>query len=268
MKQPDSSPVASSLIDLTGLSILITGGAGAIGRVMVRVLAEHGAQVRAVDIEPVDRIRAALASAGVVDEGVDSSQVDCTSETEVNAFFAELACTQQMPHVVCCHAGLVRPGPIETFGTKDFEETLDLNLGSAFLVSRAAVEQWLAMDMSGHLIYTTSWVQDVPWPEITAYTASKSALRTLMRGFARELASRGIRANAVAPGIVGVGMAKRQWDTDSSYQARAQKAIPLGEMQTPESVAHAFLFLCSPMASYMTGSVLLVDGGCSLYPMD
>ena len=67
MKQPDSSPVASSLIDLTGLSILITGGAGAIGRVMVRVLADHGAQVRAVDIEPVDRIRAALASAGVVD---------------------------------------------------------------------------------------------------------------------------------------------------------------------------------------------------------
>ena len=268
MKQPNSSPVASSLIDLTGLSVLITGGAGAIGRVMVRVLAEHGAQVRVVDIEPEDKIKAALDSAGVVDEGVDCSQVDCTSATEVNAFFAELARTEQVPHVVCCHAGLVRPGPIETFGTKDFEETLDLNLGSAFLVSRAAVEQWLAMDMSGHLIYTTSWVQDVPWPEITAYTTSKSALRTLMRGYARELADRGIRANAVAPGIVGVGMAKRQWDTEPSYRTRARKAIPLGKMQTPESVAHAFLFLCSPMAAYMTGSVLLVDGGCSLYPMD
>ena len=268
MKPLDPSPVASSLIDLTGLSVLVTGGAGAIGRVMVRVLAEHGAQVRVADIKPVDEIRAVLDSAGVVEEGVDCSQVDCTSETEVNAFFAELACTKQLPQIVCCHAGLVRPGPIETFGTKDFETTLDLNLGSAFLVSRAAVEQWLALDTSGHLIYTTSWVQDVPWPEITAYTASKSALRTLMRGFARELADRGIRANAVAPGIVGVGMAKQQWDTDPSYQIRARKAIPLGKMQTPESVAHAFLFLCSPMASYMTGSVLLVDGGCSLYPMD
>lgn len=89
-----------------------------------------------------------------------------------------------------------------------------------------------------------------------------------MRGFARELASSNIRANAVAPGIVGVGMAKRQWDNDPAYRTRASKAIPLGGLQTAESVAHAFLFLCSDLSTYMTGSVLLVDGGCSLYPMD
>ena len=88
-----------------------------------------------------------------------------------------------------------------------------------------------------------------------------------MRGFARELAPK-IRANAVAPGIVAVGLAKRQWDTDPSYRARASKAIPLGDMQPPESVADAFVFLCSSMANYMTGSVLVVDGGCSLYSMD
>lgn len=87
------------------------------------------------------------------------------------------------------------------------------------------------------------------------------------RGFARELAPT-IRANIVAPGIVGVGMAKCQWDTEPQYRARAKKAIPLSAMQTPESVAHAFLFLCSPLAEYMTGSVLLIDGGASLYPMD
>jgi len=78
----------------------------------------------------------------------------------------------------------------------------------------------------------------------------------------------GAGANIVAPGIVGVGMAKRQWDTTPSYRSRAEKAIPLGYMQPPESVANAFLFRCSSMADYMTGSVLLVDGGCSLYPMD
>jgi hypothetical protein len=88
------------------------------------------------------------------------------------------------------------------------------------------------------------------------------------RSFARELADQGIRANAVAPGIVSVGLAKRQWDIDPRYRARAQKAIPLGQMQPLDSVANAFLFLCSPAAEYMTGSVLLVDGGCSLYPMD
>ena len=93
-------------------------------------------------------------------------------------------------------------------------------------------------------------------------------MKQLSRTFARELADKGIRANAMAPGIVGVGLAKIQWDTDPSYKARAQKAVPLGVLQTPESVADAFLFLCSPAADYMTGSVLVVDGGCSLYPMD
>ena len=68
------------------------------------------------------------------------------------------------------------------------------------------------------------------------------------------------------PGIVSVGLAKHQWDTDPSYRARAQKAIPLGEMQPLDSVANAFLFLCSPAADYMTGSVLLVDGGVQPVP--
>jgi NAD(P)-dependent dehydrogenase (short-subunit alcohol dehydrogenase family) len=84
----------------------------------------------------------------------------------------------------------------------------------------------------------------------------------------RELAPKKIRANANAPGIVAAGMAQWQWATDPSYRARAQRAIPVGFMQPPEGVAHAFLFLCSEMASYMTGAVLLVDGGCSLYPLD
>ena len=76
-------------------------------------------------------------------------------------------------------------------------------------------------------------MQDVPWPGITPYAAGKAAVVALMRGFARELAPCGIRSNAVAPGIVGSGMAKRQWDTDPAYRARARRAVPLGALQTP-----------------------------------
>jgi NAD(P)-dependent dehydrogenase (short-subunit alcohol dehydrogenase family) len=82
-----------------------------------------------------------------------------------------------------------------------------------------------------------------------------------------ELAAKGLRVNAIAPGIVGVGMAKRQGDTEPDYRRRAERAIPLGHMQPPESVADASVFLCSDASDYMPGTTLLVDGGCSLYPM-
>ncbi len=256
------------LLDLTGRRILITGGLGAIGRVVVRILADHGAHVLVNDILAEDEAQAVMAAEGLNRQTVHYLPCDCRDSEAVQELFARLDNERRLPHVVCCHAGLVYPGAIADFGLQEFDATLDLNLRSAFLVSQTAVQYWQRHQTNGHLIYTTSWVQDVPWPEITAYTVSKSGMRTLMRGFARELAPSGIRANAIAPGIVGVGMAKKQWDTDPSYQARASRAIPLGDLQTPESVAHGFLFLCSDMASYMTGSVLLVDGGCSLYPMD
>ena len=143
-----------------------------------------------------------------------------------------------------------------------------VNTRTAFLLGSTAARSMLEDGVKGQLIFTTSWVADVPWPEIGPYNASKAAMKQLMRSFARELADKEIRANAIAPGIVSVGLAKQQWDTDPTYRARAQKAIPLGVMQPLESVANAFLFLCSSAADYMTGTELLVDGGCSLYPMD
>ncbi len=255
-------------LDLTGKRILITGGLGAIGCVVVRILAEHGAHVLVNDILTTDTAQEVMAAAGMVHLAISYHPGDCRDLDAVQDLFSQLEAAQHLPHIVCCHAGLVHPGQIDTFSLQDFDETMDLNLRSAFMVSQTAVRYWQSHHVPGHLIYTTSWVQDVPWPDITAYTVSKSGMRTLMRGFARELAPAGIRANAIAPGIVGVGMAKKQWDTDPAYQARARKAIPLGTLQTPESVAHGFLFLCSDLAAYMTGSVLLIDGGCSLYPMD
>ena len=111
-----------------------------------------------------------------------------------------------------------------------------------------------------------SWCSgEIPWPEIGPYCVSKAGVRMLARSMARELAAHRIRVNVVAPGIVHAGMARRQYETDPAYARRASVVIPLGEMGTAEQVAQAVAFLCSPQAAYMTGSVLLVDGGASLF---
>jgi NAD(P)-dependent dehydrogenase (short-subunit alcohol dehydrogenase family) len=257
-----------NLLDLRDQTVLITGGVGAIGRVIVKTLAEHGATVLVNDILAEEEANRLLSEAGATSERVHYCQADASDPAAVVQLFDQITADHGLPAVVCCHAGMVDAMPVATYPLEQFDQLMNVNLRAAFVVAQTAAQRWIAAGQPGHLIFTTSWVADVPWPEITPYTASKAAMQQLARGFARELADKQIRANCVAPGIVAVGLAKRQWDTDPSYRARAQKAIPLGAMQPPESVAHAFLFLCSPLAAYMTGSVLLVDGGCSLYPMD
>lgn len=251
-------------LDLSKKIILITGGAGAIGQVVVRTLLAHGATVAVNDVIPAEDAEAVLPKS----DRVRYFRADAARAEEASAMFDAIERELGIPNVVCCHAGMVGAHPVTDYPLAEYDKLMEVNVRAAFVVAQEAARRWIARGIAGHLIFTTSWVQDVPWPEITPYTMSKSAMKAMMRGFARELAGKGIRANAIAPGIVGVGMAKRQWDTDPSYRARASKAIPLGYMQPPESVADAFAFLCSDMASYMTGATLLVDGGCSLYPMD
>ncbi len=255
-----------NLLDLGDRIILLTGGCGAIGRVVAGVLAAHGARVAVNDIIPENEAQRILDD--VAGLNVRYYPADVTQSESVTGLFDRVEETLGLPNVVCCHAGMVDSYPLPNYPLERFDALFALNVRSSFIVAQEAARRWIERGVRGQIIATTSWVQDVPWPEIAPYNASKAALKSLTRGLARELAPHGIRANAIAPGIVGVGMAKRQWDTDPGYRARAEKAIPLGHMQPPESVAHAFLFLCSDLSSYMTGSVLLVDGGCSLYPMD
>ncbi len=253
-----------NLLDLGG-TFLITGGAGAIGRVVAHTLAEHGATVVVNDVLPESEL--VYLQNDPFAARLHYVQADITEPKGVTSLFDRAETIGGLPHTVLCHAGMTHAAPIESYPLERFDALLNLNLRAAFLVAQEASRRWLAAKKPGHLIFTGSWVEAVPWPEITPYNASKAALKMLMRGFARELAPT-IRANAVAPGIVDAGLAKAQWESDPSYKARAKRAIPLGRLQPLESLAHTFLFLCSPMAGYMTGTTLLVDGGASLYPMD
>jgi NAD(P)-dependent dehydrogenase (short-subunit alcohol dehydrogenase family) len=241
--------------------VLVTGGLGGIGAVACRSLVAAGASVMANDIvpgpaptsTPAERLRYLRA------DGSDPTQAKAMIDSTVDAF-------GRVTDVVLL-AGTVRSGPLLDQTVESATEVFHLNVTTAMTTAQAAVRHWLALDEPGNLVFVSSWVQDVPWPGIATYSASKAAVRSLARSFAREFATRGIRANVLAPGIVDAGMARRQWDEEPEYRDRAKQAIPLQRLQPPESVADALVFLCSPMSSYMTGSTLLVDGGASLYPL-
>ena len=249
-------------------TVLITGGLGAIGQVVAGRLLAHLARVAVNDILNEETARQIFAQHKWPVDRTRYVRADVTQAREAERLVQETLTAFGRLDVALCHAGMAHTSSILDYPEAEWDKILAVNLKSAFLVAQAAARAMVKHGVKGKIIFTSSWVQDVPWPDITPYNVTKSGMKMLMRGMARELAARGIRVNAVAPGIVGVGMAKRQWDTEPDYRRRAEKAIPLGYLQPPESVADAFVFLSSDAADYITGVTLLVDGGASLYPMD
>lgn len=255
-------PAASSFASdcLSGRLILITGGSGALGAAIIASLVQHGATVANADIVPP-----------ATEGPAKFYPCDGTQEAQVIALFDALERDfGRTPDVVLVHAGKVHTHPLDELPLEVWQDIMDLNLTASFLVAREAVRRMKQREgggIRGKLVFTSSWIQQVPWPEIGAYNTSKGGLLMLARTLARETAPHGIRVNVMAPGIVNAGMAKHQWETEPLWRARAEKAIPLGALQDPQSVADATLFLCSSASDYMTGATLLVDGGCSLYPM-
>jgi NAD(P)-dependent dehydrogenase (short-subunit alcohol dehydrogenase family) len=246
--------------DLAGLGVAVTGAAGDLGGAMSLELASRGAHVTMLDLvtqaEASERI-AAVRAAGSCSYG----QVDVTDRAAVDAALASV----EPLDVAIGNAGIVDAAPFLEVSQAQWQAHLDVNVTGCFNVGQAAARLMVERGTRGQIIFTGSWVGEIPWPDISAYSVSKAGVRMLARAMARELAGQAIRVNVVAPGIVMAGMARRQYETDPGYARRASVVIPLGEFGTAEQIAKATAFLCSPDAEYMTGSVLLVDGGASLF---
>lgn len=255
-------------MSLTGKVALVTGGVGDLGHAMGRHLAQAGAQVVLWDLHGMLGVRDSIKAIEQVGETPFYQQVDVTDRAAVDDALETVLDKFGALDIVCSNAGIVEAQPFLEITAQRWQKHLDINLTGCFNVGQAAARHMVAHEIEGRIIFTSSWVADIPWPEITAYTVSKAGVNMLMKQMARELAPHGIRVNAVAPGIVRAGLAGRQLEEEPQYAARVAKVILLGEPGTPEEIAQAVVYLAGPHTAYMTGTVLLLDGGCSLFQFD
>lgn len=253
---------------LSGKTALVTGGVGDLGNEMALHLAQAGAQVALWDMKGMAFAAARIKRVAAAGPRTFYQQVDVRSRESVETAFDELVSELGTIDVVCVNAGIVESAPFLEVAQASWQRHLDVNLTGAFNVAQTAARRMVAADTQGRIIFTSSWVADIPWPEITPYTVSKAGLNMLMKQMARELAAYGIRVNAVAPGIVRAGLAGKQLRDEPDYATRVAKVIPLGEPGTPVEIAQAVVYLAGPHTGYMTGTVLLLDGGCSLFQFD
>ncbi len=239
---------------------VVTGGAGDIGSEIASQLAAEGWQVWIFDIRDGAAGEAKAREISPAGSEIHYAHVDQRDPVAMTSALARLPGLDLM----VITAATVKAQPFLDIDYEDWVRQIDINLTGSFVASQCAAKRMVADTVKGHIIFVSSWVASRPWPEITAYTASKAGVDQLMRQLALELAPQGIRANAIAPGIVKAGLAKGQLENEPAYAARVATAIPLGELQEASDVAHAVVFMASPGAATMTGSVLTIDGGCSL----
>lgn len=249
---------------LAGKQIVITGGSGDIGGAMALECHRRGAAVTIFDLRDPAEEGAPTGAAvrDAVSQGtIAFRRVDVCQRPQVRAALAQV----DPLDIAIGNAGISASAPFLRITDAQWQRHLDVNLTGNFIFGQEAARLMVQREMGGQIIFTGSWVQEIPWPEIAAYSASKAGLQMLMKTMALELAKHNIRVNVIAPGIVAAGMAKHQMETESQYAARVANIIPLGRMETVDDVAKATAFLCSDDAAYMTGATLVVDGGCSLF---
>lgn len=234
----------------------MTGGAGGIGRALVRALARRGATVVSADRAPRD----------AEGERVRVAQANVTQRADVHRLVDEILSSSGRLDILVNVAGVVSFGPAETLDEAEWDRVLDINLKGTFLCCQAAIAP-MRRQRYGRIVNLGSVVgknagNARPWLDATeqhgasnvAYGASKAAVHALTGFLAKEVAAYGVTVNAVAPGPIATEMT-------TEFPGALRRLIPVGRMGSVEDVVHSILFLASREAAFVTGEVLDVNGG-------
>lgn len=236
---------------------IVTGGSRGIGYATVEAFLQEGATVVlcASRQETADKAVNALKEAHA-DAKVEGIVPNLSEYAAVKAAFDEVASKYGKIDILVNNAGVSESTPFDKYTDETFDKVMDLNVRGVFNCSKAVSEHMIAAG-SGVILNTSSMVSQYGQPAGIAYPTSKFAVNGFTLSLARELGPKGIRVNAVAPGITYTDM-MRQVPKEVIDPMIAQ--IPLRRMGQPEDIANAFVFLASEKASYISGEVLYVDG--------
>lgn len=238
---------------------LITGGVGDLGYASAVKMAAMGLDVVLIDIkENTERVEALRANG----TKVLYVQADVSSRADVQR--AVQAAWDEFGRLdVCmCNAGISMNVPFLEYTVEQWNQHMDVNLNGYFHVTQEVAKRWVDDGTKGKIIFTGSWVQDVPYKLIAPYCVSKAGVWMLARCAALELAPHGITVNAIAPGIVEAGLTARELRDFPEFREEFMSLIPLGRIQQAEDVADVVGFLVSDASNYLTGTTITCDGGC------
>jgi len=250
----------------TARTMLVTGGGIGIGRATAVAFARAGYHVVVTDIlEPEGRAVAAVITA----EGGSASfvRMDVRSTEQVDEAVAAVTAERGAIDVLVLNAGIAHKVPLAQLDDARWDHTLDIDLKGMLRVARAAAPA-MRERRSGAIVCLTSLMGVAwGWSEHVHYSAAKSGVVGLMRGLAAELAPDGVRVNAVSPGYVRTAqLLSEEHSLGPAGVVQAAARVPLGRVGEPEDIADVILFLASEGARYVTGQVIVADGGLAIHP--
>jgi 3alpha(or 20beta)-hydroxysteroid dehydrogenase len=241
---------------LDGKVAVITGSAGGIGAAAARRLAQEGALLTLTDADE----QGAERLADELGECASALRHDVTSEEDWRAVLAHTLGAHGAIDVLLNNAGVFLAAPLTDTSVEEFRRVIDVNVTGVFLGMRTIAPAMIER-RAGSVINVSSVAGLIGSPFLSAYAASKWAVRGISKVAAKELAQFGVRVNSLHPGQIDTDMNARQREKTPELIDKLIKGIPLRRIGTPEEVAHAIVYLASDESVYVTGSELVIDGG-------